>query len=422
MVAVIKVGKSIHRTFYYNENKVEEGVAKLLLAANYPLGTDALTENQRLNMLLRTAESNPNVRLNSVHISLNFAPQEQISDEKMRNIALDYMEKIGFAGQPFLVYKHEDAGHPHIHIATVKVRPDGTRIETQNIGKNLSEPARKDLEVKYGLVKAEDHKKELFRVKPINAQKVLYGKSETKNAIGNVLENVIGKYKYASLSELNAVLNLYNVHAERGSNSSRTYRNNGLVYRILDTSGMPVGIPVKASLFHNKPTLQYLEKQFVRNEIVRNKDKEKTKSLIDFALKTKQPQTLESFHNALKQTGVKPIFRLSPDGLLYGITYIDFKNKVVFNGSSLGKTYSAKAIQERINQNTDTQLQPIKKEILSINPSSGPASFPPSHTENIHQEHSKGPKSILEELMAHEFSAQSVPFGWKKKKKRKKKR
>ncbi|MNX78671.1 hypothetical protein D3C86_1102760 [compost metagenome] len=33
--------------------------------------------------------------------------------------------------------------------------------------------------------------------------------------------------------------------------------------------------------------------------------------------------------------------------MLYGITYVDHTTKCVFNGSSLGKEYSAKAIQER---------------------------------------------------------------------------
>ena len=36
MVAVIKTGSSIHRTFNYNEQKVKEGVAECILAANYP--------------------------------------------------------------------------------------------------------------------------------------------------------------------------------------------------------------------------------------------------------------------------------------------------------------------------------------------------------------------------------------------------
>ncbi|MCE7070578.1 hypothetical protein LZG74_09710 [Dyadobacter sp. CY327] len=64
------------------------------------------------------------------------------------------MGKIGFGDQPFLVDQHYDAGHPQIHIVSVKVGHDGSRIETQNIGRNQSERARKEIEQEFHLVKA----------------------------------------------------------------------------------------------------------------------------------------------------------------------------------------------------------------------------------------------------------------------------
>ena len=69
------------------------------------------------------------------------------------------MERIGIGNQPYLVYQHHDAGHPHIHIVSIKVREDGSRIDTQNIGRNQSEKARKEIEKEFGLVKAEHSKR-----------------------------------------------------------------------------------------------------------------------------------------------------------------------------------------------------------------------------------------------------------------------
>jgi hypothetical protein len=151
-----------------------------------------MNEHHRLNMLLRTAEKNRGVKANSVYISLNFSPGEDLSHDKLREIASEYMDKIGFGKQPYLVYQHYDAGHVHLHISTVKIRPDGSRIDMNNIGKNQSEQARKEIEMKHGLVKAEDYKKELFRAKAVNASKVKYGKTETKRAITNVLDTILG--------------------------------------------------------------------------------------------------------------------------------------------------------------------------------------------------------------------------------------
>ena len=61
--------------------------------------------------------------------------------------------------------------------------------------------------------------------------------------------------------ELNAVLKQYNVLADRGSDKSRIFQGGGLVYRILDEDGKPVGVPIKASDFYNKPTLKFLEEK-----------------------------------------------------------------------------------------------------------------------------------------------------------------
>ena len=65
------------------------------------------------------------------------------------------MNKIGFGEQPFIIYKHEDAGHPYIHIVSTVIKEDGSRINTHNIGRNQSEKARKEIEQQYGLIKVE---------------------------------------------------------------------------------------------------------------------------------------------------------------------------------------------------------------------------------------------------------------------------
>lgn len=273
MVAIIKQGKSLRRAFQYNENKYAEGNATLLSVENFPFSLDKSSQHNRLKMLEKVTALRPDIQVNSLHISLNFSPDEKISDTKMQDIARSYMEQIGFGGQPFLLYRHNDAGHPHCHIVTTNICMDGSRIPLHNIGKSKSEPARIALEKEYGLVRAEDHRKDITSIKPVDARKVIYGKIDTRRAIGNVLAEVLSKFKFTSLPELNAILNLYNVHAERGAEGSRIYQHNGLLYRVLDADGDPVGTPIKASLFHNRPTLQNLEKLFIRNDVTRQQYK-----------------------------------------------------------------------------------------------------------------------------------------------------
>lgn len=152
------------------------------------------------------------------------------------------------------MYQHLDSGHPHVHIITTNIQADGKRIELHNLGRNQSEKARKEIEQSFGLVKAEDSKRrQVFEPKPVNVQKVQYGKFETKRAITNVLEAVLNSYKYTSIPELNTVLQQYNVLADRGNENSRIFQNNGLVYPIVDEKGNKVGVPIKASDFYNNP-------------------------------------------------------------------------------------------------------------------------------------------------------------------------
>jgi hypothetical protein len=348
MVAVIHTSRSLRTALAYNEQKVSQGKARCLAAGNYPKDAEQLSFPQKLARLQNQAQLNVRTKVNSVHISLNFDPSEKLADEKLRQIAGAYMEKIGFAGQPYLVYAHQDAGHPHIHIVTTNIRRDGTRIPLHNLGKNESEKARKELELAFGLVRAENSKQhQRYELKPVDVQKAVYGKMETKRAITNVLDAVLNTYKYTSLPELNAVLIQYNILADRGEKDSRIYRSGGLTYRILDEKGIKIGVPIKASSIYSKPTLKALERRFAANEAARQPHKTAITNAIGMALLKNPRPTLQRLTKTLAANGIYTAIRQNREGVVYGITYVDHRTKCVFNGSDLGKGYSAKGLLER---------------------------------------------------------------------------
>jgi hypothetical protein len=357
MVAKIKTGRSIIGAINYNEHKVGLGKAELISAQGYLKDPLDLTFNNKLERLTDLAKRNQLTLVNTLHVSLNFAVGENLDKDILQQIADDYMEGLGFGKQPYLVYQHHDAGHPHLHIVTTNIKPDGKRISFHLLANKASESSRRQVELTYNLVKAEDQVKQQNIIgKPL--EQVSYGKSEVKRSITNVVNEVVRAYKFTSIPELNAVLNQYNITADRGSKDSRMYEKNGLVYWVLDEKGNKLGVPIKASSIYGKPTLRTLEDRFRLNEMLRKPLKEQLKTKLDKALL--KPMSKSAFQKQLKTEGIQVIFRQNEEGRLYGITFVDHRSKAVFNGSDLGKMYSAASLTGWFKHENDTLEKPNK--------------------------------------------------------------
>ncbi|WP_462277278.1 relaxase/mobilization nuclease domain-containing protein [Ferruginibacter sp.] len=299
---------------------------------------------ERRNSLNERAETK------TVHVSLNFDPAENIPNKKMLEIAITYMQKIGFEKQPFLVYRHNDAGHPHIHIVSTTIKENGKRIDTHNIGRNQSEKARKEIENTFGLIKAEGRQNSLgAEIIPLKLQPADYGKAATKRAISNIVNKVFQQYRFSSLPEFNAALRQFNVIADRGREEGRVFKHRGLLFSMLDGSGKKVGVPIKASSISCKPTLDNLEKIYERNEALKAPLKTRLQNVIDACL-NQNFGDIEVLASVLSHFHVYASLRRSPDGKLYGVTFVDNENKAVFKGSDLGKGFSAAALEKRMTQ------------------------------------------------------------------------
>lgn len=415
MVARINTSKNISRALNYNEQKVAQGKAEIIQAAGFIKDAAKLNFYDKRSQFERHISLNERTKTNALHISLNFDSSEQLSNEKLALIAEAYMTRIGFAHQPYLVYRHYDAGHPHIHIVSTNIERDGKRISLHRLGANQSEQARKAIEIEFNLVKAEGRgSDERIAIKPLNALKIVYGKSETKRAISNVLMVVLGQYKFTSLPELNAVLKLYNVIADRGREDTKMYKKNGLVYRVLDETGNKVGTPIKASSFYMKPTLAFLQKKYLANESLRAPHKARLQTFITWAL-SKNPESIDELKKLVEKENISLVLRKGKQGIVYGITYIDHTTKSVFNGSDLGKMYSANGILEKCRQQFGvTGLKGLKNEMQQE------VDISESHKRIPAGQKDKGIE--IKPGNSNQQGCDYVPFQLKKRKKKKRKR
>lgn len=69
--------------------------------------------------------------------------------------------------------------------------------------------------------------------------------------------------------------------------------------------------------------------------------------LIDSAFLNGKIIIIPQLIKQLQKEGIDTVLRQNNVGLVYGVTFVDHKIKAVFKGSSIGKEYSAKGLQDR---------------------------------------------------------------------------
>lgn len=98
------------------------------------------------------AEMNGRVSKTVGHISLDFSAQDKdkISNRFMVNVARDYMKQMGICNTQYILVRHFDKEHPHVHLVFNRVDYNGRVISDSN-DRYRSEKICKDITHKHGL-------------------------------------------------------------------------------------------------------------------------------------------------------------------------------------------------------------------------------------------------------------------------------
>ena len=77
---------------------------------------------------------NPNISKPVAHISLDFSVQDKdrLTDRFMVDVAQEYMKKMGYKDTQYIIVRHHDTDHPHIHLVINRIDDNGKRISDQN--------------------------------------------------------------------------------------------------------------------------------------------------------------------------------------------------------------------------------------------------------------------------------------------------
>lgn len=163
------------------------------------------------------------------HVSLNPHPEDVLDKNQLQAIASEYMERMGYGEQPYIVYEHKDIDRTHLHIVSVRVDRSGRKLEHDFEAKKSMDILR-EIEKGYGLHPAV--KGEELADKP--AKKVDYERGNVKQQLSSVVREILNKYYFASATEFNTLLNLQNVSVEevRGEINGKPYA--GVIYGALN--------------------------------------------------------------------------------------------------------------------------------------------------------------------------------------------
>ena len=353
MVAQISTGGNMFGALAYNQNKVDSEEAKVLFSNRMLLSEDG---NFSIGECMRSFEMQMPVQLSTkkpiLHISINPHPEDVLSDSQLSDIAREYMRKLGYGDQPYLVYKHTDIDRHHIHIVGLRVDENGRPLNDR-FEHRRSKQITRELEQKYNLHPAEKK----ARTERPELKKVDYTAGDVKHQIGNTVKAACYGYRFQSFGEYKALLATYNICAEevKGEVNGKPYQ--GIVYSATNDKGEKVGNPVKASRIGKSVGYEAVQRRMEKSgEAIKNgKLKERTRKIVADAVRnTRSRKELE---RELKKQGIDVVFRQNDSGRIYGVTFIDHDSRVVLNGSRLGKEYSANVFNERFSGETGKMHQ-----------------------------------------------------------------
>ena len=133
MVPKVNSGANVYGVLQYNRIKVEAGEGRILYMQGIPERSDGrFSIEECAEAFGYYTALNPRVRKPVVHFSLNPSPEDRLSEAQLTRLAAEFMERMGYGRQPYVVFLHEDIARRHMHVVSVRVDEQGRKIDHNN--------------------------------------------------------------------------------------------------------------------------------------------------------------------------------------------------------------------------------------------------------------------------------------------------
>ena len=345
MVANIRSGATPGGALRYNKEKVDKNEAEVLFWQRMLEPFDKhgrMDVDACMDSFWPYLEANRRTTNTVFHASLNPSPEDRLTDDQLRDIAQEYIERMGYGNQPYIVFKHKDIDRQHLHIVSLRVDEKGRKLPHDFEARRSAEITR-DLEHKYNLHPAVKGQEQ--RDTP-DLRKVNYKAGNVKQQISSVIRSCLRNYNCSSYGEFRTLLELFNVSVEERSGTIEGRNYAGIVYGAMTDDGYGTGTPFKSSKIGKDVGYKALQTWYAKS-----KERLKEPGALDHLRHTVKDamsphNTRDEFRQQLKADGIDTVFRVNPAGRIYGVTFIDHTNGIVANGSVLGREFSAGVFNE----------------------------------------------------------------------------
>jgi len=283
----------------YNMKKMNHPDAELraeILAGNF----SSLNIRQINAEVEALRQLRPNLNRYVYHTSLNFPEKElpALTNEKLKAIAEDYLQAMGYTNNQYLIFRHHDASHPHLHLLVNRISFDGSVVSDSNNYKK-SEAILRKLEYQYNLIPVEQSS---FRA--------------------------VEKSNGVSIEKSNGI------SVERG-NTVSVERNNSVSQRA------PKKNEIEMALRTGKPS-DKMVLQAKLNQIIR-----------------KDNLSITDLINQGERQGIHFLFNQASTGRVTGITY--FHNDFKIKGQALGNRFKWAELIKNINYEQTRDSEAISR-------------------------------------------------------------
>ena len=322
MVANIRSGATPGGALRYNKEKVDRDEAEVLFWQKMlepfdkhgRMDVDACMESFRPYL-----EANRRTTNTVFHASLNPSPEDKLTDDQFRDIAQEYMERMGYGNQPYIVFKHKNISREHLHIVSLRVDELGRKIsDSHEYDRSMS--VLRELERKYDLrpsIKGEE------QTNTPDLRKVNYKAGNVKQQVSSVVRSCLRNYKCSSYGEFRTLLELFNISVEErtGTIDGRNYA--GVIYGALTDDGYGTGTPIKSSKIGKDVGYKALQRYYENSKIKLKEDGNLARLRQTVRDAMSPHNTRDEFWQLLKADGIDAVFRINPVGKIYGVTFID---------------------------------------------------------------------------------------------------